>query len=253
MNTVIIEDEGYTAEYLKELLEEIAPDFQVIGQLASIGAATEYFNSHPQPDLIFCDVHLSDGSSFEIFQRVKISSPVIFITAYDQYALQAFKANGIDYILKPFNEKSLLDGINKFRRLYGTAIRRVNHYDQLLGNMNIENASGGTNAFLVKYGDKIKPIKISSIAYFITQHKAAQLITLQNEKYLINKSMDEIEKSCGTGFYRVNRQVLVNKQSIDEVLQSHNRKLLITLKLSDAPVFEINKVKMTDFLSWLSR
>lgn len=253
MNTVIIEDEKYTAEYLKELLEEIAPDLRVISELPSIAAATEYFNSHPQPDLIFCDVHLSDGSSFEIFQRVKINSPVIFITAYDQYALQAFKANGIDYILKPFNGKSLLDGINKFRRLYGTAIRRVNHYDQLLRNMDIEKSSSGTNTFLVKYGDKIKPVKIKSIAYFITHHKAAQLITLQNGKYPINKSMDEIEKSCGSEFYRVNRQVLVNKQAIDEVRQSHNRKLLITLKLPDAPVFEINKVKMTDFLSWLSR
>lgn len=252
MNVVIIEDENYTAEYLKELLTALAPDVEVQVTLSGVNEAIAYFSSHPFPDLIFCDIHLSDGSSFEIFHKVKIKVPVIFVTAYDQYALQAFKANGIDYILKPFNEKSILESLNKFRLMYASKMQRLLSYEKVMKDIEESKKTKDPSSLLIKFGEKIKPVKITDIAFFITENKGVHLVTLKNEKFSYNKPLDEIEKLCGDSFYRVNRQVLLNRNAIDEVSQTHTRKLLVQLKIVNTPVFEINKAKMSHFLAWLS-
>ena len=119
MQVVIIEDEPLTAELLKESLAKIAPDARVMQMLATISDSVRFFKESEQPDLIFCDIHLADGQSFEIFKNAQMNAPVIFITAYDQYALQAFKANGIDYILKPFKDSDIAESINKYRHCTG--------------------------------------------------------------------------------------------------------------------------------------
>ncbi|MGC4232791.1 MAG: LytTR family DNA-binding domain-containing protein [Niabella sp.] len=252
MNVAIIEDESYTAEYLKELLTALAPDVEIPVMLSGVNEAIAYFSSHSFPDLIFCDIHLADGSSFEIFHKVKIKAPVIFVTAYDQYALQAFKANGIDYILKPFNENAILESLNKFRLMYGSRMQQWLNYERVIKDIEEKKKIKDPSSLLIKFGEKIRPVKIAGIAFFITENKGVYLVTLKNEKFSYNKPLEEIEKLCGDLFYRVNRQVLINRNAIDEVSQTHTRKLLVQLKTINAPVFEINKAKMSHFLTWLS-
>ena len=252
MNVVIIEDERYTAEYLKELLTALAPDVEVLAMLSEVNEAVTYFSNNPSPDLIFCDIHLADGSGFDIFHKVKMKVPVIFVTAYDQYALQAFKANGIDYVLKPFNEKSILEALNKFRLMYTSRVQKLLNYEKVIKDIEEQKKIKEPSSLLIKFGEKIKPVKIADIAFFVTENKWVYLVTQKNEKFFYNKPLEEIEKLCGDSFYRINRQVLLNRNAIDEVLQTHTRKLLVQLKIANAPTFEINKAKMSHFLAWLS-
>src|SRR5690606_37413423 len=161
---------------------------------------------------------------------------VIFVTAYDQYALQAFKANGIDYILKPFNEKSVLEAINKFRIMYASRTRHFQYDENLRSAVTREPSS-----LLIKFGEKIKPVKIKDIAFIRTENKWVQLVTFQNEVFNYNKTLEEMERTCGDNLYRVNRQVLLNREAIGEVQQTYSRKLLVQLKINNAPTLEINK------------
>lgn len=249
MEAVIIEDEYYTAEYLKELISQVAPDIEVNRILSGVNDALSYFSSQVSTDLIFCDIHLADGSGFDIFTVLKIKIPVIFVTAYDQYALQAFKANGIDYILKPFNGNAVLEAINKFRIMYTAKAKNFTGYNMM---QTSPKAATGPSSILVKFGEKIKPVKIKDIAYIKTDNKWVQLVTFHNETFVYNKTLEEMERACGESFYRVNRQVLLNREAIGEVLQTYSRKLLLQLKVSNAPTLEINKTKMSHFLNWLS-
>jgi DNA-binding LytR/AlgR family response regulator len=249
MEAVIIEDEYYTAEYLKELISQVAPDIEVNRILSGVNDALSYFSSQVSTDLIFCDIHLADGSGFDIFTVLKIKIPVIFVTAYDQYALQAFKANGIDYILKPFNGNAVLEAINKFRIMYTSKAKNFTGYNMM---QTSPKAATGPSSILVKFGEKIKPVKIKDIAYIKTDNKWVQLVTFHNETFVYNKTLEEMERACGESFYRVNRQVLLNREAIGEVLQTYSRKLLLQLKVSNAPTLEINKTKMSHFLNWLS-
>lgn len=251
MRVVIIEDEFYTAEYLKELIVRVAPDIEIVSVLSGVRDAQLYFGSQGAPDLIFCDIHLGDGSGFDIFSKLPIKTPVIFATAFDQYALQAFKANGIDYILKPFNANAILESINKFRVMYASRIKGYRVEGDMPRGAPSATATG-PSSILVKYGEKIKPVKIKDIAYIKTEHKWVQLVTFHNEVYSYNTTLEEMEYLCGNCFYRVNRQVLLNREAIDEVLQTYSRKLLLQLRVGNAPVLEINKAKMSHFLNWLS-
>ncbi|HEX7757763.1 MAG TPA: LytTR family DNA-binding domain-containing protein [Niabella sp.] len=251
MQVVIIEDEPLTAELLKESLAKIAPDARVMQMLATISDSVRFFKESEQPDLIFCDIHLADGQSFEIFKNAQMNAPVIFITAYDQYALQAFKANGIDYILKPFKDSDIAESINKYRALHRSAVKNVLNYEYLATEM-IRNRVAEPTSLLVKYRDKIKPVKISDVAFFVTENKTLHMTTLSSNKYVVTKTLDDVEKICGNKFYRVNRQILVNREAIEEVIQGYSRKLIIRLKVNDAPDLILNKTKITEFLSWLS-
>lgn len=254
MRVVIIEDEQYTAAYLQELLLKAAPDTEVTRLLFSVAAAVEYFKTNLPPDLIFCDIQLTDGPSFEIFRQVKLEVPVVFITAYEQYALQAFKANGIDYILKPFKNNDIAGALNKYNQLHSAVVKKVLSYGNHLGLPPVAARTGQKNSssVLVKYRDSIKPIKISDVAFFRTENKIVQLTTMNHQKYLLNKTLEDVEMLCGDGFYRVNRQVLLNRDAIEEVLQGYARKLVIKLKIKEAPELLVNKTKISDFLSWLS-
>ncbi|MFT4152225.1 LytR/AlgR family response regulator transcription factor [Parafilimonas sp.] len=254
MQVVIIEDESYTANYLKELLTEIDTDIRVIRIFSTIAESVAFFRNGRLPDLIFCDVHLADGLGFEIFKTVPVDVPVIFVTAHEQYALQAFKTNGIGYILKPFSQDDIAEALAKYRWIYTAIAKKIFDYERVFRHVADDNpiAVKEVTSLLIKFGEKIRPVKIADIAYFNTENKSTSLVTLNNQKYHLNKPLDEIEKMCGDRFYRVNRQVLLNKEAVDEVLQGYSRKLMVKLKVDNAPDIIINKTKMTDFLVWLS-
>lgn len=247
MKTVIIEDERMTAEDLAEILLQLPCKPVVEASLSSVADALAYFENAEKPDLIFCDIHLGDGSGFEIFKRLELNVPVIFCTAYDQFALEAFRNNGIDYVLKPFTKKTIRDAVDKFVRLSSN----------LFADKSIEGTSKTTfnhqksESLLVNWKDKIIPVRITDVAYFFIDYKMTQLKTFDKKEYFIQQTLEELEVICGDKFYRANRQYLINRNSIIEILHLNSRKLELNLSIATKEQILIGKAKSADFLSWL--
>jgi two-component system, LytTR family, response regulator LytT len=252
MRIVIIEDEELTALDLAETILRLEPKAQIISVLNSVKEAVTFFKKNTGSiDLVFSDIQLGDGLSFEIFNKTPISIPVIFCTAYDEYALNAFKANGIDYILKPFSEKSISDALSKYKSLKTNFTKDESQLSTILelfkNQKNQKNSS-----VLVYHKDKILPVRLDDIALFYIENENTYLITFDNTKYVINKSLEELDKISPSDFYRANRQYLVNKKAIKDASQYFARKLSLSLYIPSKESITISKEKVTDFLYWLS-
>lgn len=252
MKVIIIEDESLTAEDLAEILLKLSDGIEVVKILASVTESVEYLKQNSYPDLIFCDIQLGDGHSFEIFKAVQIDVPVIFCTAYDEYALEAFKNNGIDYILKPFVKKNIKAAVEKYKSLRARFSKSGFNFDDLLKNIHPRyNHEKKVSSLLITWKDKIIPVKISDIALFNIDFKATQLITFDNQIYFVNHTLDELEEICGENFYRANRQYLINRNAVSEALQYYARKLILKLKIDGKHEIIISKSRVPEFLSWL--
>ena len=253
MKVIIIEDELLAAEYLAELLSKLPEGIEVVKIISSINEAVEYFKPNNSPDLIFCDIQLGDGYSFEIFKQVRLDVPVIFCTAYNQYALQAFKNNGIDYVLKPFARKHIKESIEKYKTLRHKLTNTFVDYESILKKLQSSGYSQDkkNSSLLVNFKGKIIPVKVTDIALFCIEHKMTQMITFDSRKYFINYTLDELEVTCGSLFYRANRQFLINREAIQEALQYFGRKLVVKLKIEDKHEIIIGKSKVPEFLTWL--
>lgn len=250
MRVVIIEDEVLTAEDLKESIQQLDNTVEVVAVLQSVREAVAYFQRNDMPDLIFSDIQLGDGESFDIYRTVEVTAPVIFCTAYDEYALQAFKTNGIEYILKPFTNASIADAIRKYNNL-----RR-----QFTGTATSANAIAETvqqhtpqpAAILVHYKDKIVPVRLENIVLFYIEKEILYLMTFDRQHYYLKKSLEEAEQLCGSDFFRVNRQFLVNRKAIKDASHYVSRKLSVNLSVPFREVITISKEKAPQFLAWLS-
>ena len=250
MNVVLIEDEKLVSEDLSDILHSLDDNITISRTISSVKEAVSYFKNHDSPQLIFSDIQLGDGYSFEIFKELQTTTPVIYCTAFNQHALQAFENNGIAYVLKPYSKNTIKQALDKYQSLKKTfSLHQQINYDNLLAAITGQPTKPQT--LLVSYKNKIIPVKISDIAFFTVEHKATALTTLQNEKYNINHSLDELEDMCGAGFFRANRQFLVNKASVKEVLHYSLRKLFVNLCVETPEEVVINKVKATGFLNWL--
>jgi len=251
MKIVIIEDEQHTLDDLAETILKVDPEVQIMASLKSVKEAVSYFQKNEKPDLIFCDIQLGDGLSFEIFNKVSINSPVIFCTAFDQYALKAFKANGIDYILKPFTKKTIQESLNKYQEIKQSFFNNIPSYQTILelleGRKNQKQAS-----VLVYYKDKIIPVKVSDIAIFYIENEITHLISFDQKQYFINKSLEELEKIAGSDFYRANRQFLINQKAIANASKYFARKLSVNLIIPFKGKIIVSKEKSGDFLNWLA-
>lgn len=249
MQVVIIEDEVLTAEDLQESLQQVDNNVQVTAVLKSVKEAVAYFKSHAMPDLIFSDIQLGDGESFDIYRQVEVTAPIIFCTAYDEYALQAFKANGIEYILKPFTDAAIADAIRK----YNTLRRNFSIKDNSAGSplSAIFEHAPKPEAILVHYKDKIVPLRLDSIALFYIEKEALCLMTFDRQHYQLKKTLEEAEQLCGEHFFRVNRQFLVNRKAIKDASHYLSRKLCVNLTVSFKEVITVSKEKTPQFLSWL--
>lgn len=250
MEITIIEDEKHTAEDLAETIIEIDSTINIVAILGSVEEAIMYFKKNGKPDLIFSDIQLGDGLSFEIFNAIPISTPVIFCTAYDEYALNAFKANGIDYVLKPFTKKTIANTLFKYKELKKSLLQAEN-YERILGLFK-SNESQKQASVLVYIKDKILPLKISEIAVFYVENKITHLITFNQKTYAINKTLEELESLTGSSFYRANRQYLVNREAILEASQYFARKLALNLSIPFNERITISKEKAPEFLNWLT-
>lgn len=250
MNIIIIEDEQYTAEDLEKNIKNILPDVTIQAILMSVKAATTYLKNNPHPDLFFSDIQLGDGLSFEIFKNIKTTTPVIFITAFDEYALKAFKANGIDYILKPFNTKTISDALNKFKAI--TSYKSEdNKIEKLLTYLQVNQVKQST--ILVYQKDKIIPINSSEIALFYTENDLVKAICFDGKEFTTNATLEELEKNMGNDFFRANRQHIINRNAIKDVSQYFARKLSINFKIDYKEKVLISKEKSSSFLDWLAQ
>lgn len=249
MNVIIIEDEQYTAEDLQRNINIVSPDIKIQAILSSVKKATAYLKSNPQPDLFFSDIQLGDGLSFEIFKTIKSSAPVIFITAFDEYALNAFNSNGIDYILKPFNSKTIKDTINKYKTL--TSNKSKNNIDKLLSYLQNKEVKQGS--ILVYQRDKIIPVNTDEIALLYTENEMIKAFCFNEKQYVTNNTLEELEKQVGQDFFRANRQHIVNRKAIIDVSQYFGRKLLLNITINYPEKILISKERSTSFLNWLSQ
>jgi two-component system, LytTR family, response regulator LytT len=247
---VIIEDESIAAKNLQKLVLKIEIDFEIVVLLSSVKQAVEWFSIN-KADLVFMDIHLSDGLSFRIFELVNISSPVIFTTAYDQYAIKAFKSNGIDYILKPIDEEELRIAIMKFKKLVQPSPDYSVIKTLLSG---LKPAVEYKQRFMVQAGNKIRSIPVEDISYFYFNEKAVYLTTKENRQYPTEYSLDKLEELVDpVQFFRINRRMLVSFKSIVKI--STLSKSRIELEL--IPPFEeevlVSFNKTPSFREWLDR
>jgi DNA-binding LytR/AlgR family response regulator len=246
MKILVIEDEIKTAKALARLISMLEPLAEIVASLQTVKAAIDYLSSEPAPDLIFMDVQLADGSCFDIFKEVTVTAPVIFCTAYDEYAIEAFKANGIDYILKPFTEETL-----------AAAFKKVDTLKQALGTGEKRPlyplaAKNGKKSFLVFRDNKYTVIAVEHIAFFYIRGEQPVMVTFEGTEYVISQPLDTISNQLSPAqFYRINRQYLINFDAVHEVEHYFARKLLVHLKTATPEKIIIGKNKATEFLQWL--
>ena len=253
MNIVIIEDERLVADDLEKNIRKLMGPAAVITQLHSVSDGIAYFNSSLPPDLIISDIQLGDGLSFEILAGLSRPVPTIFCTAYDEYALDAFKVNGIDYILKPFTGPMLQQALNKYSQLKQVFLTDQSQQYQVMMQMLTDKPSAKAASVIVYHQDKIIPISMEEIALFVLEGEVTKLITHGGKTYYPNRPLDELERIAGRQFFRANRQFLISRKAIIDVANSFSRKLQLNLTLALKDKIIVSKAKAPVFLEWLSK
>lgn len=250
MHIVLIEDEQLVSDELCELITTIDPTITITAVLRSVKEAIAYFQQHNKTELIFSDIQLGDGYSFEIFKAIQPTMPVIYCTAYHDHALQAFDHNGIAYVLKPYSRTSIENALSKYKMLMKNNGNRSSvSYETLLATITGQQAK--PQVLLINNGNKIIPVKTTEVACFKVEHKHTLLTTILNQRFHTNHTLEELENLCGDVFFRANRQFLINKESVKEVEHYSLRKLFIKLHVKTEEEIIINKTKASAFLNWL--
>lgn len=249
MNTLIIEDEKAAARNLKVLLQEVSPEIQIVGETDSITDSIAWLKSNPAPQLVFMDIHLADGNAFEIFEHVHIDCPIIFTTAYDEYALQAFKVNSIGYLLKPINRTDLSEALRKLELFKKTSPDIESIFRKLK-----RTESYKTHFLIPAKGDKLLPLSANSIMYFYINDGNVKAVDEHQCEYLFPQTLDEISESLDPRlFFRVNRQFLIAKKAIRDMDLWFNGRLSINLKITVPEKILVSKAKASEFKEWFVR
>lgn len=255
MKVLIIEDETLAAKRIRKMVEELEENIEIIGITDSIESSVTFLKNNTHPDLILMDIELADGQSFEIFNQVEVKSTIIFTTAYDEYAIRAFKVNSIDYLLKPITQEDLKRGIDKYKNWVG-----ANHdisapkidLDSIVMALREQNVQAYKRRFLVKQGQKFIPLEIQDIAYFYTEDKVSFIKTLSDQRYVVDHSLDELEQLLDpVYFFRANRQFIVSPKSLEGIHNHFNGKLKINLKPSISEEVYVSRERAADFKTWL--
>lgn len=249
MKVVIVEDEKLSAEHLALLLQRIDSSIEVVRYLDTVKGTVKAFQERLEADLLFLDIHLADGNSFEIFNKIQIETPIIFTTAYDQYAIQAFKQNSIDYLLKPVSLKDLAFALEKYKKQQQTSQKQLienitTAYQQL--NKQYK------NRFLVKKGQTIESILTTDIHHFETEESISFLTTIKGSRYPIDYTLDQLETLLEPkDFFRINRKIIIHIQSIEKVNTYFNSRLSIATKFLDGDARVVSRDRVNDFKMWL--
>lgn len=250
MRAVIIEDEHSNVALLRKQLKNIDDQIEVIAVLDSVEDSILWFNDNSMPDIIFMDIQLSDGISFEILQHVHIDVPIIFVTAFDEYAIQAFKHNSVDYLLKPIDPDDLKKAIEKFKKIYAGTKQHVD-IEQIIGYFNTKKKSYKTR-FLVKSGTSFKALEIEEISYFYVKNQIVFLHTFKGNSYITDYTLEEIEEKVDPqDFFRVNRQFIVNLKSVLAIHSYFNNRLKVSLSPEAPETVIVSRTKVKEFKEWL--
>jgi two-component system, LytTR family, response regulator LytT len=252
MKIVIIEDEKLTAKDLKKTIQAADTDIEIGALLHSVEDAVEYFKSHNDVDLIFSDIQLGDGLSFEVFKQMNNQVPVIFCTAFNSYFSEAFEATGIDYIMKPFNKASIEKALTKFANLEKQFTRNTETYKSQLDLLETKLAPR-KSAVIIHQRDKIIPLEITNIAIFFVDSGNTFAYTFSREKLLVNENLEELEKSFTPSFFRANRQYLINRKAVKDATHYFNRKIVVNLNVPFKEQILVGKLKTTSFVDWLAQ
>lgn len=253
MTILIIEDEKPAADRLVRLLKNHYPEAKYVQDIDSIKSAVNWFETHPKPDLFFLDIQLADGLSFEIFKQVEVNSPVIFCTAYDQYAMKAFELNSVDYLLKPIDPEDLEKAIEKFKTRFDKKPEASFDYSKLESLLNTKNQDF-KERFVVKVGDKIKAIPTKEIAFFYSESKATFAQDFNGKSFLIDFSLDQLLDILDPKkFYRLNRKYIASFESIEDMRSYSNSRLKLILKNCKDQDILMSREKVTDFKNWLDQ
>jgi DNA-binding LytR/AlgR family response regulator len=251
MRVLIIEDEHLAADKLSRMLHELDPHIQILATLESVSESANWLADNPAPDLIFMDIQLDDGISFEIFEAVKITAPIIFTTAYNEYAIKAFKVNSVDYLLKPFAEEELLAAIDKYKQLHSGLNIQSEKIDYLYRQLVKEYKS----RFIVKIGTHFHSVSIDEIACFFIRERATFIKTIVGKNLDIDYSLDQVQKLVDpTRFFRINRNYVINIDSISDIISYSSNRLKIVLKnFEHLDDLLVSRENTSEFKKWLDR
>lgn len=252
MKILIIEDERLTADTLAELVLELRPQAKILAKIGSVVEAIEWLETNAEPDLIFCDIHLSDGNSFEIFKGIRVQCPVIFTTAYNEYAIEAFQVNSIDYLLKPLDKKEIAKALKKYESLYPVQKNlQIENLQSLLQD-STETGSPFKSRLMAKIGDSLKSIPTKDIAYFLIEDGEVILRTFKGKRYFPNYSLDQLEAQLHPSrFFRANRQIIVNIDAIKEVKPYFKGRLLLFLNPEVDKKLVVSSGKAKELKEWM--
>ena len=255
MTTILIEDEPLMARHLAKLIEAADPTLEILTTLDSIEAGVQYFErGGARPDLFFSDISLADGLSFELLRRIQNTRPVIFCTAHDEYALDAFRTYGIDYLLKPFEATDVAQALEKYRRLTGQDQPPVDFGAvQQFFAKRLHEQRGMEVTFLVHRGERIIPISAANAALFVVRDGITYLHSFRNEQFALDGTLEAAEQRLGSDFFRLNRQTLVHRKAVAYVERYFARKLLVKTTVPVAEQLIVSKANAGRFLTWLGR
>jgi two-component system, LytTR family, response regulator len=249
MKVLIIEDETRAANHLERLIKKIAPEMEVVAKLESVRDSVEYLSKGEEMELIFSDIQLADGLSFEIFTQVRIACPIIFTTAWDHYAIEAFKTNGIDYLLKPVEEERLVKAIGKARQF-----SPVPTLEKILAMAGSRPEKSYKSRFLVKVGEKIKTIPVEEITAFYSLEKATYLHTSSNRSYCIDFALDQLETILNPEtFFRISRKYMVSLKACSNITAWSNSRLKLRIEGIEDQEIIVARERVQDFREWLDR
>lgn len=235
MKTLIIEDEKAALRNLKAVMQEVNTDFEIVGEVDSIFDGVEWFRTHPMPELVFMDIHLADGSAFYICAQVDITCPIIFTTAYDEYALRAFKVNSVAYLLKPISRTDLQEAMHKLE-LLGGQVKEENYK---------------THFLMPVKGDKLLPVSVEAIQYFYISNGLVKAVDSEGKEFVFSQSLDELAEQLNPhDFFRANRQFIVSRKAVSDISLWFNGRLAINLKVPVPEKIIISKAKASELKDW---
>ena len=256
MKIAIIEDEPIIAESLKLILMEIDSSISVMKILSSVKGSVEWLRLNQSScDLLFMDINLTDGLSFEIFNQIESNTPIVFVTAFDQYALDAFTVNGVDYILKPFDKTKIKQSLEKIKSLTQTGLNSVTteSLQHLLEVVTSKTITNKRKSYLVYHQDKLIPLAVEDISWFYKSNQVTYACTISNKKYVIDDALDKIQNEVSSvNFYRANRQFIISKNAIENISIYFNGRLIINILPKPDEKIIVSKAKSNDFKNWLS-
>ncbi len=245
MNVVIIEDEKPAFNRLGKLLHELMPEVKITAHLDSIQQTKNWFDTHPAPDLVFLDIHLADGNAFDLLKLVSIKAPIIFTTAYDTYAIEAFKTSSVDYLLKPLKKEQLQQALEKLDSLKEFFTQRIEEKSK--------HPEEYKKRFLIRFGEHIKTVSVNEIAYFYSENKATFAKTIDNRNFPVDQNLDSLEQVLNPQeYFRINRQYIISLNAIDDMRTYTKARVVVRLNPSvkEAPV--VSSERAADFKLWLA-